>query len=115
MNELPQTIQRIIPVLLLTSELLRLDRHDAVCRNSMIPQLQQSLFIQRRQRGRSDVETQMDSRRHFVDVLPPCALRSHGMKLDLRIGNHDVRRYVQHVEVYRTHADRVLISGKAGG
>jgi len=53
-------------------------------------------FVERRQRGRRNIEAQMHRRRDFIDVLSAGALRTHRMDVDLRIRDHHVRRDMQH-------------------
>ena len=53
----------------------------------MILQLAELFFVERRQRGRRNIEAQMHRRRDFIDVLPAGALRPHRMDVDFRIRN----------------------------
>ena len=76
--------------------LLRLDGDDAVFRNAVILQLEQGLFVERRQGRGLNVELQVNRGRHLVDVLPARALRSDRMELDFSVGKADVGGDVQH-------------------
>src|SRR5207249_7540332 len=62
----------------------------------MILQLEELFFVELRQRGRRNIEAQMNRRRDFINVLPAGALRTHRTDVDLCIRNRHVRQDVQH-------------------
>lgn len=76
--------------------LLRFDRNDSILRDTVVFELDQLLFIKRRQRRRVDVELQMNRGRDLIDVLPASPLRTHRVELNLGIGNKDVGGDLQH-------------------
>ena len=65
----------------------------------MILQLEELCFVERRQRGRRNIEAQMHRRRDFINVLPAGTLRTHRMDVDLCIRDRHVRRDVQHQKI----------------
>src|SRR5690606_24423362 len=90
-DELLQASQRRFPVLLLTTELLRLDDDDARGADAVVAQREQAILALLRQDTRSrDVELELDGRRNLVDVLAACTLRADRAPLDLVVGNLDV-------------------------
>jgi len=56
----------------------------------MIFQFQKLFLVELGQRGRSNIELQMNRGRDFVDVLPAGSLRAHRMDIDLGVGDGDM-------------------------
>ena len=62
----------------------------------MIFQFQKLFLVEGGQRGGSNIKLQMNCGRDFVHILSAGTLRPHRMDVDLRIGDGDVGRDVQH-------------------
>lgn len=62
--------------------LLRFDRDDSILRDTVVFELQQLLFVERRQGRRLDVELEMNRGRDLIDVLSAGPLRTHRVKLN---------------------------------
>src|SRR5262252_11174383 len=67
-DQLVQTLHRLLAAHVLTAVLLRLDDDHAVARDALIPERKQSRLHRVGQRRRDDVEPQMDCARNLVDV-----------------------------------------------
>src|SRR5438445_502702 len=76
----------------------------------MILQLDELLFVERRQRGRRNIEAQMNRRRDFIDVLSARTLSTHRMDVDLCIRDSHVRRDMQHRDLGPTSPPAAQLS-----
>src|SRR5262249_7402824 len=81
--------ERLVAVALQAAVLLRLDDEHALARDALVARAEQPRLDRVGERGRADVEAQVDRVRHLVDVLPSRSLRADGRELDLALGNRD--------------------------
>ena len=77
----------------------------------MILQLEELIFVELRQRGRRNIEAQMNRRRDFIHVLPASTLSTHRMDVDLYIRDRHVRRDVQHQDLGPTPPPAARLAG----
>ncbi len=95
-DQFPQAFQRLLSVLLLAAAVLRFDHYDAIPGEAAVSEPEQPLLVKFRQRGGLDIETQMDRRRHLVDILPSGAACADCADLDFMVRDTDLAGYAQH-------------------
>ena len=85
-QQLGETLQGIGAILLLAAESLGLDDNHALTVDAVVLQLHQPGFNAIGQTCGSDVQTQVDRRSDFVDVLTAGSLGPNGGDLDVAVG-----------------------------